>query len=174
MKLNTWGKYQTYVMKETSSRSQQYKNPALSTQYSSFPKERQVRRETSVRTLFIRNVDYNITEDDIVQLFSKYGEIKRSFFLIEKRGIAFVTFYDIRSAEHAIKDLKNYKLGNRIIEVHYSTPKGNTEQNRCHEDDNQATLFLTLSGNLNISQIVDHFSQFGELLGIRNLKVNYN
>ena len=154
-------------MKEASSRQNHLKKP----HYASYPHDRHLRREISVRTLFLRNVDYAVSEDDIIALFSKFGEIKRTFFLIENRGIAFVTYFDIRSAEKAIKELVNYKLGKRVVEVHYSTPKGNTENNHCHEDDNQGTLFLTLSSNLEIDTVVDHFQQYGELLGVRNLEV---
>ena len=158
-------------MREVASSARQHERTQNKIHFASYPSNRELKRETSVRTLFIRNVDYEITEEDILTCFSQFGEVKRSFFLIEKRGIAFVTYFDIRCAEKAIKELKNYKLGKRILEVHYSVPKGNTNQNRCSEDDNQATLFLTLSDNLTIDVVVKHFAQFGELLGVRNLKV---
>eukprot|EP00834_Sanchytrium_tribonematis_P003505 NODE_136_length_16465_cov_1.184957.p8 type:complete len:310 gc:universal NODE_136_length_16465_cov_1.184957:7940-7011(-) len=127
-------------------------------------------KNTSVRTLFIRNIAYEVTEEDILDIFSKFGEIKRSFSLIKDRGIAFITFYDIRASERAFREINNTKIGKRTVEVHYSTPKGNTNQNHCTTQDNQGTLFLTLSGNILIEDIAQHFSTYGEVMDVRNLR----
>ncbi len=130
------------------------------------------KREVSVRTLFVRNIDFQQQENDLKDLFSKYGEVKRVFLLTEKKGIAFVTFFDIRAAEIALKQLNNCLVGQRNIQIEYSTPKGDLERNnRCGEDDNQGTLFVTFSKNMPIPQVSTHFNQYGEILGIRNLKV---
>jgi RNA recognition motif-containing protein len=42
--------------------------------------------------LFVRNVSYNTSERTLIGLFEKYGEIKRVFNLIDKRGMAFITY----------------------------------------------------------------------------------
>lgn len=48
--------------------------------------------ERPTRTLFVRNVNYTVSEKQLRETFQKYGEIKRIFNLIEKRGMAFVTY----------------------------------------------------------------------------------
>lgn len=50
------------------------------------------RGERPSRVLFVRNVAYEAREQDVLPLFEKYGPIKKSFMLIEKRGIAFFTY----------------------------------------------------------------------------------
>jgi RNA recognition motif-containing protein len=54
--------------------------------------ERYDSKERQTRTLFVRNVSYSIQEKQMKELFAKYGELKRFFNLIEKRGMAFVTY----------------------------------------------------------------------------------
>jgi RNA recognition motif-containing protein len=48
--------------------------------------------EQQSRTLFVRNVSYNTSERTLMDLFKKYGEVKRVFNLIDKRGMAFITY----------------------------------------------------------------------------------
>jgi RNA recognition motif-containing protein len=55
-------------------------------------KPKSISEEKASRTLFIRNVSYGTPEKEVVDLFAKYGEIKRVFNLILKRGMAFITF----------------------------------------------------------------------------------
>ena len=47
------------------------------------------------RTLFIRNISYDVPESTIREMFEKYGEIKKLFLLVEKRGMAFITYVSI-------------------------------------------------------------------------------
>src|SRR5689334_15966532 len=54
-----------------------------------------VQKERLTRTLFVRNVDYQTGETFLRGMFEKFGEIKRFFDLIEKRGMAFVTYVSI-------------------------------------------------------------------------------
>jgi RNA recognition motif-containing protein len=42
--------------------------------------------------LFIRNVSFDTSEDQLRQVFGRFGEIKSCFSLTEKRGIFFLTF----------------------------------------------------------------------------------
>ena len=50
------------------------------------------RPERPCRVLFVRNINYDANEAQIRNIFGKYGEIKSIFDLIQKRGMAFVTF----------------------------------------------------------------------------------
>lgn len=56
-----------------------------------------VERERPSRTLFVRNINYSVSESTIREMFEQYGEIKRFFNLIEKRGMCFVTYVSISS-----------------------------------------------------------------------------
>jgi len=49
-------------------------------------------REFPCRTLFVRNIAYEVSTDELREMFEQYGEIKRFFPLINKRGMAFITY----------------------------------------------------------------------------------
>lgn len=53
--------------------------------------------EKPTRTLFIRNIPYTTNEEEVRQLFSPFGDIKLVFSLIQKRGLAFVTYVSSQS-----------------------------------------------------------------------------
>jgi RNA recognition motif-containing protein len=48
--------------------------------------------EKQSRTLFVRNINYTVTEREIREAFESFGEIKDVFNRIETRGIIFITF----------------------------------------------------------------------------------
>jgi len=52
--------------------------------------------EKPSRTLFIRNVQYETPEKEIHDMFSKFGEIRKFFNIVAKRGMAFVTYVSDR------------------------------------------------------------------------------
>lgn len=54
-------------------------------------------KEKPTRTLFVRNISYDYSPDEIEQMFAKYGQIKKFFNLISKRGMAFITYVSIET-----------------------------------------------------------------------------
>lgn len=63
--------------------------------------------EKPSKTLFVRNVDYGTTEEEIRDVFEKFGPIKEIFSRISTRGMVFVTFV---STITIIKKKQNFKL----------------------------------------------------------------
>lgn len=49
-------------------------------------------REKPSRSLFVRNIPYDVTQEEMNTLFTEYGPLSRFYNLIPKRGIAFITF----------------------------------------------------------------------------------
>ncbi|KAI8982310.1 hypothetical protein BDF20DRAFT_463588 [Mycotypha africana] len=132
--------------------------------------ESRVAREKPCRTLFVRNVQYAIPENEVRALFEKHGEIKDVFNLIENRGMIFITFYDVRAAERAKHALQGTYLAERKIDVHYSLPKEEEEKARCDRTKNQGTLLFTLKGSsieLDDNELHRLMSSFGEVKAIR-------
>lgn len=71
--------------------------------------------------LFIKNLPYDLTPDEFNSIFSQFGEIATTFInTISKRGIAFVTYYDIRNAIKAVEGLKDFTAHGRKPQVNYS------------------------------------------------------
>ncbi|KAG2220605.1 hypothetical protein INT45_002627 [Circinella minor] len=132
--------------------------------------EQRVAREKPCRTLFVRNIQYDLKAHEIREMYEKFGEVKEVFNLIESRGMVFVTFYDIRSAEKAKDATQGMFLANRRIDVHYSLPKEEEENAKCDRTKNQGTLLFTLKNTdswLQDDQLYDYFGQFGEVKIIR-------
>jgi RNA recognition motif-containing protein len=51
------------------------------------------------RTLFVRGLSLSTTETELMAFFSVYGDIRRVTSFVDTKGIAFVTFFDLRHAE---------------------------------------------------------------------------
>ena len=75
-------------------------------------------------TLFIKNIQYSATADQLGAIFEKYGKIKTARILTENyrgqpvpRGIGFVEFEDEEGYRRALEDKSEKKLGHRILQV---------------------------------------------------------
>eukprot|EP01126_Amoeba_proteus_P010297 TRINITY_DN14007_c0_g1_i1.p2 TRINITY_DN14007_c0_g1~~TRINITY_DN14007_c0_g1_i1.p2 ORF type:complete len:110 (+),score=14.09 TRINITY_DN14007_c0_g1_i1:60-389(+) len=73
--------------------------------------------EKPSRTLFIRNIEYETEESTIRDLFAPYGDIKSIFNLISTRGMAFITFYNLRQAMEAKSGLQDRRVGARFVRI---------------------------------------------------------
>ncbi|KAG2188871.1 hypothetical protein INT44_004011 [Umbelopsis vinacea] len=126
--------------------------------------------ERPCRTLFIRNIQYNMTEDNLRAKFEQYGEIKTFFSLIEKRGMLFVTYFDIRAAEQAKLAMQNTDLNGRKIDVHYSLPKEEERKAKCDADKNQGTLLFSLVGtnhHIDNAELTQYLTRYGDVKSVR-------
>ncbi|CDW96601.1 hypothetical protein [Sporisorium scitamineum] len=91
--------------------------------------------------------------------------------MVNKRGIAFITYYDLRSARDAMLAMKGALFGGRPINIHYSLPREEDKAQRCDRDKNQGTLFTVLKGanqDLNEDAVREVFAEFGDLKKIRD------
>ncbi|KAI8369566.1 uncharacterized protein BYT42DRAFT_503276, partial [Radiomyces spectabilis] len=132
--------------------------------------EERISREKPCRTLFVRNIQYSTNVGEIKEVFDKFGHVKDIFNLIEKRGMAFITFYDLRAAEDAKKAMQNGVFHGRHIDVHYSLPKEEEVNSACDRTKNQGTLLVTLKDSdygLRDDELYSYYSQFGDIKNIR-------
>lgn len=131
-------------------------------------------RERPSRTLFVRNVPFSVPNEQLEAMFSKYGELRELFSLVENRGIAFVTYYDIRNAEEAKEGTHNTEIEGRQIDVHYSLPRDTVSPtSKCDETKNQGTLFVVSRGGNKIFSVEDiqhMFEKYGQVAYVRPLR----
>jgi len=78
--------------------------------------------------LFIGNLAYKVTEEELQELFTQAGEVVSATIATDrhtgqKRGFAFVEMVDQAAAEAAIKSLNGRDLQGRQISVSISQPK---------------------------------------------------
>lgn len=126
-------------------------------------------KERPSRTLFIRNIDYTVSGDELQKICEGFGQIKKFFPLIEKRGMTFVTYFDSRDAESARKELQDRKFNGRPVDVHYALPKDADAE----QDENTGTLFVTVrnaSSPPENHEIRNFFAQWGEIREVRDCK----
>ncbi len=78
--------------------------------------------------LFIGNLAYKVTEEELKELFTQAGEVVSATIVTDrhtgqKRGFGFVEMVDQAAAETAIKTLNGHDLQGRQIAVSISQPK---------------------------------------------------
>ena len=73
------------------------------------------------RILYIRNLPYKITGEEMYDIFGKYGAIRqiRVGNTPETRGTAFVVYEDIFDAKNACDHLSGFNVCNRYLVVLY-------------------------------------------------------
>lgn len=136
--------------------------------------------EKPCRTLFIRNIDNSASSDGVRDHFARYGEIKTFFDLISKRGICFITYFDLRGAEWAKGECHAVDFphpGGRKLDVHYSLPKDMDTSKRCDRDQNQGTLFMLLkrvARTWTDADFRNEYSRWGMIKSIRRYKDQKN
>ena len=78
--------------------------------------------------LFVRGINFDATEDDLKETFSKYGEVTSCKILKDKetkksKGIGFVNFADKESAMCALNDADNLTCKGRNLQVRFANDK---------------------------------------------------
>jgi cold-inducible RNA-binding protein len=81
-----------------------------------------------MKNIFVGNLDFNITEDELRQVFARYGNIDRVDLMKDRdtgrsRGFAFVEMANMEEGERAIAGLNGTQLGGRTITVNEARPK---------------------------------------------------
>ncbi|RXK40916.1 hypothetical protein M231_01764 [Tremella mesenterica] len=122
-----------------------------------------VAQERPCRILFVRNITYETSLGEIMKSFETFGAVKKVFDMIPRRGMMFVTYYDLRAAERARDAMHGTILGPRAIDVHYSLPKPEDLQGQCERDSNQGSVMCILHHQriLNESDIGRCAANFG-------------
>jgi RNA recognition motif-containing protein len=82
--------------------------------------------------IYVGNVDFKVNEDQLSELFSKYGDVASAKIVTDKftgrsKGFAFVEMSDDNEAKEAIEALNGYEFNNRALTVNTARPK---EENR--------------------------------------------
>lgn len=78
--------------------------------------------------LYVGNLPYNVTEDQLRQMFSEYGSVGSVNVITDKfsgqsKGFGFVEMADNSEADAAIKGLNETNQGGRNIKVNEARPR---------------------------------------------------
>ena len=78
--------------------------------------------------IYVGNLAYSVTEDDLREAFSAFGEVSRANVIMDRdtgrsKGFGFVEMPDNSQAEAAINGLNEKPLGGRAIRVNEAKPR---------------------------------------------------
>lgn len=77
------------------------------------------------RILYVRNLPFKITAEELYDIFGKYGavyQIRLGERGKDTRGTAFVVYEDIYDAKRAVDHLSGFNVGGRYLVVMYYQP----------------------------------------------------
>lgn len=78
--------------------------------------------------LFVGNISWNTTEDNLWEVFAEYGEVKSVRIPTDResqkpKGFAYVEFIDINTAKKAFEGASGSQIDGRSIRLDYSQPR---------------------------------------------------
>jgi RNA recognition motif-containing protein len=82
-----------------------------------------------VKNIFVGNLSFNTSEDELRQAFEAFGQVDRVSILTDRetgrsRGFAFVEMTNTEEGDKAIAGLNGSQIGGRTINVNEAKPKG--------------------------------------------------
>ncbi len=83
-------------------------------------------------TVYVGNISYRATEEDLVALFAPFGEVERAKIITDRetgrsRGFGFVEMADDRAAREAIQALSGREHMGRRLVVNEARPRRGRE-----------------------------------------------
>ncbi len=81
------------------------------------------------KKLFVGNLKYSVTADELEDLFSKYGEVVEAK-VIEGRGFGFVEMSDQSEAEKAKEELNGTDFVGRTLNIDEARPPRSRDRGR--------------------------------------------
>ena len=81
-----------------------------------------------MKNIFVGNLDFNVSEDELRNLFATYGTVDRVTILTDRdtgrsRGFGFVEMTNGEDGEKAIAALNGTQLAGRALNVNEARPK---------------------------------------------------
>ncbi len=85
--------------------------------------------------IYVGNLPYNLTDDDLRAAFSEFGEVSSVNIIMDRmsgqsKGFGFVEMPDDSAAEEAIEALNESALNGRNIKVNQARPRGERSPRR--------------------------------------------
>ncbi len=82
----------------------------------------------NVKNIFVGNLSYGTTDQELRTLFESYGTVERVSIITDRdtgrsRGFAFVEMNDDAEADRAIEALNGYEVSGRALNVNEARPR---------------------------------------------------
>ena len=88
--------------------------------------------------IYVGNLNYNLTEDELRQVFGEFGEVSSAKIIIDKysgrgKGFGFVEMANDEEASAAIEALNDKEVGGRNMKVNQAREKSDDDR-RSYRD----------------------------------------
>ncbi|SIR36094.1 RNA recognition motif. (a.k.a. RRM, RBD, or RNP domain) [Aeromonas sp. RU39B] len=85
--------------------------------------------------IYVGNLSYRMTSDDLEKVFAQYGQVDKADIIIDRdtgksKGFGFIEMPDNSEAEAAIKGLHGTEIGGRTLTVNQAKPKTDAPRSR--------------------------------------------
>ena len=85
-------------------------------------------QEHCVKNIFVGNLDFNTSEEELRRIFEAYGQVDRVSIMTDRdtgrsRGFGFVEMTNAEDGDKAIAALNGTQLGGRTLNVNEARPK---------------------------------------------------
>ena len=82
-----------------------------------------------MKNIFVGNLNYSATEDELRQLFEQFGAVDRVSLITDRdtgrpRGFGFVEMPNDEEGDRAIEELNGVELGGRQLNINEARPRG--------------------------------------------------
>ena len=89
----------------------------------------ELRRETKHLRIYIGNMPYGVSSEDLSELFGEYGHVQDATVIMDRetgrsKGFGFIEMPNNSEADRAIKELNSTQLQGRMITVNQARPRG--------------------------------------------------
>ena len=130
-----------------------------------------------IKQVFVRNLSYDTTQDDLISLFEEHGPLKRAIVVKDEdgksKGFGFVHYSLESHATKAVEKLQNYEFNGRKMKLELAIPESQEDQkklakekgsgyqgilsnnNQVKDDKNQNEIFKLKSNKLESSGKAD-------------------
>ncbi|WPH00349.1 Hypothetical protein R9X50_00317500 [Acrodontium crateriforme] len=97
-------------------------------------------REKGGRVVFIGNIPYGVSEEQICDIFGRVGQVVNFRLVYDKetgkpKGFGFLEYTDVDAAASAVRNLNDHEIGGRQLRVDYSNDNGGGAGNRPDQND---------------------------------------
>lgn len=98
-------------------------------------------REKGGRVVFIGNIPYGVSEEQIMDIFGRTGQVVGFRLVYDKetgqpKGFGFLEYSDVDSAASAVRNLNDHEIQGRTLRVDYSNDnRGTTNQNQNQQQE---------------------------------------
>ncbi|XP_062218915.1 protein MEI2-like 5 isoform X2 [Phragmites australis] len=90
----------------------------------SIPKENPSDKDMNQGTLVIFNLEPAVSNEELLQIFGAFGEVREIRETPQKRHHRFIEFYDVRAAEAALTSLNKSDIAGKRVKLEPSRPGG--------------------------------------------------